>query len=245
MTQANPGAQNTFNISAHSITNLAGSGSIHYDEASREANATPQGLNSSTTSPSGLKTESLTRTILILSANPRGTMPLRLDEEVREISEGLKRANKRDQFILESRWAVQPRGIQRAMLDLKPHIVHFSGHGEGEEGLLLEDETGQAKFVDAEALAGLFELFADRIECVVLNACYSEVQARAIARHIPSVIGMSKAIGDRAAIDFAVGFYDALGAGESVDFAYKLGCIAMRMAGIPEHLTPRLERKPA
>jgi hypothetical protein len=72
----------------------------------------------------------------------------------------------------------------------------------------LSQPIGQAKFVDAEALAGLFKLFADRVQCVILNACYSEVQAEAIARYIPYVIGMSEAIGDRAAIEFSVGFYD-------------------------------------
>ncbi|NES01160.1 MAG: TIR domain-containing protein, partial [Symploca sp. SIO1B1] len=52
-------------------------------------------------------------------------------------------------------------------------------------------------------------------------------------------------IGDSAAIEFAVGFYDALGAGESVEFAYKLGCNAIRMAGISEYLTPVLKKKSA
>ncbi len=47
---------------------------------------------------------------------------------------------------------------------------------------------------------------------------------------------MSQAIGDRAAIEFTVGFYDALGAGRPVEFAHKLGCSAIRMAGIAEHL---------
>jgi len=55
---------------------------------------------------------------------------------------------------------------------------------------------------------------------------------------------MSKAIGDRAAIEFAVGFYDALGAGKPVEFAYKLGCAAIRLAGIPEQFTPILKKKP-
>jgi hypothetical protein len=38
------------------------------------------------------------RTILILSANPKGTNSLRLSEEVREIKEGLKRSRYRDFF---------------------------------------------------------------------------------------------------------------------------------------------------
>ncbi len=184
--------------------------------------------------------------ILILSANPRKTSRLRLDEEMREIKEGLRRAKGRDQYSIDTAEAVRYRDIHRAILDYEPQIIHFSGHGAGEEGLLFEDETGQVKLVDAEAIAGLFELFADQVECVVLNACYSKIQAQEIARHINYVVGMSKAIKDRAAIEFAVGFYDALGAGRSIEFAHKLGCSAIRMAGIAEeHLKPILLEKTA
>jgi hypothetical protein len=52
-----------------------------------------------------------------------------------------------------------------------------------------------------------------------------------------------RSVGDRAAIEFSIGFYDALLAGRPVDFAYKLGCSAIQMAGIPEHLTPVLKQK--
>ncbi|WP_236739242.1 CHAT domain-containing protein [[Phormidium ambiguum] IAM M-71] len=181
--------------------------------------------------------------ILFLAANPKTTPPLRLDEEVRGIEDGLQRAKHREQFDLKQRWAVRVDDLIRALLDEKPQIVHFSGHGAGNDGLVLENETGQTQFVNAEALAGLFQLFANHIECVVLNACYSEVQAEAIAKHIPYVIGMNKAIGDRAAIKFAVGFYDALGAGESIEFAYQIGCNTIRLAGITENLTPKLRKK--
>ena len=191
------------------------------------------------------------RKILILAANPKNTKALRLDEELRDIDEGLQRAKHRDQFQLIQKLAVRTRDIQRSMLDETPQIVHFSGHGAGEEGLAFEDEVGQAKLVSGEALAALFELFSDPeafpnpLECVVLNGCYSQVQAEAIARHIPYVIGMKKAIGDKAAIEFAVGFYDALGSGYPIEFAYKSGCVAIRMKGIAEHLTPVLLKKPA
>ena len=178
--------------------------------------------------------------ILILAANPKGTSRLRLDEEVREIEAGLKRAQKREQFDLKQYWAVRPRDVQQAMLDIDPQIVHFSGHGAGDEGLVFEDEVGRTKLISGKALAGLFRLFNQRVECVVLNGCYSEVQAEAIAQYIPSVIGMSQAIGDRAAVEFAVGFYNALGAGRSVEFAYELGCNAIQIAGIAEHLVPNL-----
>ena len=186
---------------------------------------------------------SAVKTILILASNPKNTSQLRLDEEVREIDAGLQRAKKRELFDFKQRWAVRSQEVYQAFLDFKPQIVHFSGHGLGNDGLALEDEDGNLKLVDTEAIAKLFELFSDTIECVVLNACYSEVQASAIAKHIPYVIGMNQAIGDEAAIKFATGFYNALGAGESVEFAYKLGCNVIQLDGIPEHLTPVLEKR--
>ncbi len=128
--------------------------------------------------------------ILVLSANPKGTHPLRLAEEIREIKEGLQLARKRDRFVIESAEAVRHRDIHRAILN----FVHFSGHGAGEAGLVFEDNTGQQKLVDAAALAGLFELFVDQVECVLLNACYSEIQAKAIAQHIDYVIGIPRSL---------------------------------------------------
>jgi hypothetical protein len=180
--------------------------------------------------------------ILVLSANSKGTKPLRLGEEIREIKDGLRRARERERFIIESAEAVRYRDICRAILDYEPHIIHFSGHGL-EEGLIFEDDTGREKLVEPQALAGLFELFADRVECVLLNACYSEHQAKAIAQHIDYVVGMSQAIGDKAAIEFAIGFYDALLARKNVEIAYKFGRNAIQIASIPEHLTPQLLRK--
>ncbi|QFS49840.1 CHAT domain-containing protein [Nostoc sphaeroides] len=187
--------------------------------------------------------DSTVKTILILASNPKTTTPLRLDEEVRDIDAGLQRAKKREQFDLKQRWAVRTQDVYQALLDFKPQFVHFSCHGSGNDGLLLEDETGNVRLVDAQALAELFKVFATDIECVVLNACYSEVQAAEIAKHIPYVIGMKKAIGDKAAIKFATGFYNALSAGESVEFAYKLGCSVIQLDGIPENLTPDLKKK--
>jgi hypothetical protein len=185
----------------------------------------------------------MAKTILILAANPLNRPQLRLDQEIREIEGGLERADKRDRFILEQKLATRPVDVRRAMLHFKPNIVHFCGHGSGDEGIAFEDSNGQAILVSSIALAGLFELFADRVECVVLNACYSETQAEAIAKHIPYVIGMRQAIGDTAAIEFAVAFYDALGAGEGIEFAYRLACNAILWLLLPVDLMPVLMKK--
>ncbi len=180
------------------------------------------------------------KTILILAANPKTTSRLRLDEEVREIDNGLKTAKKREQFRLVQKWAVRQRDFYRAILEYQPQIVHFCGHGAGDDGIVLEDEMGQQTLMETEALSRLFKLFAVKgVECVVLNACYSEVQAQAISQYIKYVVGMNKAIGDKAAINFAVAFYDALGAGEDYKFAYDLGC--SQLVGLKEDSTPVLK----
>lgn len=180
------------------------------------------------------------RTILILSANPSGSPLKRLDQEVREIKAGLRRSEYRNNFDIKQAEAVTVRELQRAFLEYKPHIVHFCGHGEDGSGILLEDKQGKPHVVSVEALSDLFELFANQVECVLLNACYSENQAKGIAQHIQSVIGMHQVIGDAAAIDYAVSFYDALGAGRTVSFSHRLACNAIKLIGVMDQLNPIL-----
>ncbi|MEG4142576.1 nSTAND1 domain-containing NTPase [Microcoleus sp. Pol7_B1] len=182
------------------------------------------------------------KTILILAANPTNTVPLRLEQEIREIDEGLRRANKREQYKLEQKWAVRSRDFYRAILDYQPNIVHFCGHGAGAEGIVLEDDTGKMALVQTNALASMFKLFAQKgVDCVILNACYSEVQAKAISQYVNYVIGMNRAVGDRAALAFAVGFYDAIAAGYTLEEGYDLGC--SQMMSFREQETPVLKKK--
>jgi CHAT domain len=168
--------------------------------------------------------------ILIVAANPKDTSQLRLDEEVREIEAALQRSQRRNQFSVRSTWAPRTKDLRRALLDQQLHIVHFSGHGDP-EGLVLEDAVGQAVIVPPEALEGLFNLFRDNLQCVLLNACYSEAQATAIAKRISYVIGMKEEIADDIALEFAVGFYDALGAGRSIEQAFEFGYNAIKLLG--------------
>lgn len=179
------------------------------------------------------------RRILILAANPQNTGNLRLDAEVREIQEGLQRSAGRDRFEVIAKWAVRTDDLRRALLAYEPHIVHFAGHGSGEGGLVLDDGQGRIKLLSTQALTRLFKQFPS-VECVLLNACYSEVQAQALAAQVPYVIGMNQALGDEAAIKFAMGFYDALGYDRTYPQAFELGLSAIDLEEIPETATPVL-----
>lgn len=181
--------------------------------------------------------------ILILASNPQATPRLQLEKEVRDIEEGLRRAKKCDQFEIHSKWAVGIKDFRRALLDHDPHIVHFTGHGK-EAGLIVEDELGFPTHIPSQALGSLFKLWSQQVECVVLISCYSESQAKVICNHIPYVIGMKKEIDDDAAIEFSVGFYDALGAGWSYEKAFEMGksSIQMKFPDLTEHQIPKLKK---
>jgi hypothetical protein len=181
--------------------------------------------------------------ILILSANPKGTNNLRLDQEVREIRKALQQSKNRDNFQLLIETAVRTKDIQQIMLYNQPHIVHFCGHGAGNQGLVFEDITGRAKPVTTEALTQLFGLCASYVECVVLNACYSITQAEGIANHIQYVAAMRQELGDEAAIEYSRGFYSALFSGTSYDIAHEWGRNAIEIEGLREEMTPIIKKK--
>jgi hypothetical protein len=178
--------------------------------------------------------------ILFLTADPSDAARLRLGQELRDVRERLKLAKERDRFVLDSREAVRPKDITQAIFDVQPQIVHFSGHGTGKGELCFEDELGNVQTVSSSALTKVFKLVSDRVNCVLLNACYTDTQAKAISDHISFVIGMSQSLGDKAAIAFSVGFYKALSANYSFEKAYDFGCTEIELEGISEYLTPVL-----
>jgi Effector-associated domain 9/CHAT domain len=179
--------------------------------------------------------------ILILAVNPTDTKKLRLDEEVREIETVHRKAKYREEIEIISKWAIRVDDLRSELLRYQPNIVHFSGHGAGDDGLALENEYRQKQFVSSESLGRLFKLFENDVECVVLNACYSEVQAEAIYQHINCVVGMNKEIGDKAAIKFATGFYEALANGRNYQDSFEIGRSAIDLQSIPESQTPQIK----
>lgn len=178
--------------------------------------------------------------ILFLAANPSDTARLRLDEEARAIDAAIRQGDYRQQFDIRSHWAVRISDLQELLLRHQPHIVHFCGHGSSAGELILQDDQGNAVTVSGEAIRKLFAVLKDNIQCVVLSACYSDAQARSIAHQIDCVVGMSDAISDQAALDFATAFYRALGYGRSVQTAFDLGTTQIDLRGLMEQDKPKL-----
>ena len=159
---------------------------------------------------------------------------------MRGIDQALRQSEFRDKFDIKQHWAVRVVDLQSYLLRHKPDIVHFSGHGSPSSEIMFEDIDGDSQTVSSLALSQLFSVLKDNIRCVVLNACYSQQQAQAVALHIDCVIGMTKAIGDSAAISFSVAFYQALGYGRDVKTAFDLGCVQINLENLNEQDTPKL-----
>ena len=171
--------------------------------------------------------------ILLLAANPMTSQRLRIDEEVRAIEGKVGSSTLRAAVQFRSRWATRPGDLQQALLEENPDVVHFSGHGGGTIGVVLHSETGtDVSLVSSAALAQLFAVLKDNIRLVVLNACYSEEQAKAIVEEIDCVVGMADSIGDDGAGTFAAAFYRGLAYGKSVQTAFDLGLNELQLMGL-------------
>ncbi|TMQ14863.1 MAG: CHAT domain-containing protein, partial [Deltaproteobacteria bacterium] len=205
--------------------------------------------------------------ILFLAANPSGTDQLALDREARAIQAELERSGYRDHFEFETRWAVQPLDLLRELRKLKPTVVHFSGHsgqdmrgerrlaprrdiivgesgvdgGEQQYGLFFQGTEGGVRVVSTEALTETFRAAGASVKLVVLNACYTEMQAEALLAHVDCVVGMSGSIHREASRNFAIGFYGGLGERESVAAAYMQGRAAISLDGLLDGDLPQLK----
>jgi hypothetical protein len=203
--------------------------------------------------------------ILFLASDPFKADRLALDVEIRAIDAKIHASRYRGKLKLVSAWAVSPDDLQFLLLQHKPHVVHFSGHGTAgaslsdfpspgrnlvaqddspSTSLVLRGDDGKPRLVSEKALVSLLEALKDNIRVVVLNACHSEAAARAISRIVDCGIGMRTAIGDDAAILFAAAFYRALGYGRDVQTAFDLGKNALQLAGNREDQTPAIHFRP-
>ncbi|MBK8538766.1 MAG: CHAT domain-containing protein [Ardenticatenia bacterium] len=185
-------------------------------------------------------------TVLFLAANPvvRDAEPLRLGAEARTISERLRESPRGKAVQLQQLHATRYKDLSLTMLEHRPQMLHFSGHGERGGELVFEVEDGRPLAMGTDVVAELFGILSGDLRLVLLNACWSEAQAQAIGRHVDFVVGMNRPVPDAAALRFAAGFYRGLGFGRSVQTCFDLARNEMasgsadpeRMAAIPQLL---------
>ena len=150
-------------------------------------------------------------------------------------------------ITLESESVPGTGGSAKAFTRVLSSIRDMVSRGRHEPGagrIVVENQFGLSQEISPEALRDLLTTLKDDITCVVLNACFSETLARAIAGPVSCALGMSDAIDDKAAIAFASSFYQALGFGRDLGTAFKLGCEQIGLENLHDPHIPKLFTAP-
>jgi hypothetical protein len=186
--------------------------------------------------------------VLYLTANPKaiertvkhldGTTEeigvwLRVDYEVRQVKDMLKRTKYRDLVSIEHLPAATTMDLLEGLNEHRPHVVHFSGHADS-LGLLMENDQGTTDGDDLDfALLGrLLGATDEPPRLLVLNACESLAGADDLLQTVPTVIAMSDEINDASAVVFAARFYAAIASAQSVASALEQAKVAMVAAAL-------------
>ena len=179
--------------------------------------------------------------VLLASANPPGTPPLRLERERDQLLALLRRERGVEVEVLK---AAQAGELRETLKAGGFHVLHVMAHGgfdstTGQGALVLTRPSGASQVVPGPILADTLRgLPCLRLVC--LNACetahlprrealdpYTGVAAALVLAEIPAVIAMQFAISNRAAMAFSTAFYRALSAGDPIEAAMAEGRLAV------------------
>lgn len=177
----------------------------------------------------------------MLGASSEGD--LRVAREQTRIKRAVQSALHRDLVEIDARDSATAADLLDGLSRFRPHVVHFSGHGNADL-IEFEDEVDaphQGVVVSAEAFAHAVNAVDEPPLLVVLNACDSATQAERLAGSVaPFAIGMAAEIADTDAITYAARFYAAITDGQSILAAHELARSELELAGLPAHELPTL-----
>ena len=159
---------------------------------------------------------------------------------MREISSKIKAAKYRDKLRLHTALAARADDLIQELNERSPHVLHFSGHGTSMGQLVFTNEQNESHAVTGQALTSLFATLRGNIQLVVLNACFSELQANAILEQVDCVIGMKDTIADDAARIFGAALYRAIAFGKSIQQAFEQAAAALELEGTDQENVPVL-----
>ncbi len=175
--------------------------------------------------------------LLFISSNPEGD--LRVDKEYREIDDAIESLKERKCIQLgKPVFATSVNDVQVRILNTKPTYFHFSGHGDSQGRIVLENGD-KGKTVNIRAIVDAL-VNLSKAKCVVFNSCFSESAIADVGSKIEYAVLMSDEIEDESAIRFARGFYLALGSGTDVLTAFFAGCNSIDLSGLDDVAVPRL-----
>ncbi|GAB3654485.1 hypothetical protein GCM10027589_13130 [Actinocorallia lasiicapitis] len=217
---------------------------IHGDQVHQvnEGSGTMIGKIEYRTPPDAPKRERL-RVLLLGSSADSEDRALRVGREQKRIRAAVESALHRDAVELDVRPAATAADLLDGIARFRPHVVHFSGHGDHALIEFEDDLDGhhEGVIVTSAAFAAALKGTDTPPLLVLLNSCNSASQLhRLVGAVAPFAIGMSAEIDDTDAITYAAQFYAAVANGQSIASAHLSAQAALRLAGLPGADLPTL-----
>jgi hypothetical protein len=170
--------------------------------------------------------------ILVVAAQPRGEAQLGVEEEWRELAQGLGWLRRLGLVRLKRLVPPTLSHLSEILAKETFHVVHFIGHGGFDpatlEGcLFFESDSGGVAAVNGLWLGAVLKQ-QESLGLVVLNACegaregaapFTGVAQSLVRQEIPAVVAMQHPVRDQDAIRFSRRFYGDLARRGSVDSA--------------------------
>lgn len=178
--------------------------------------------------------------VLFLATNPNNQGQLELDEEARSIQNEISAS---EHVKLHSRWANRPQDLLTSLNEVKPQILHISGHGDANQ-IALKSNDGSTALVSNDALIKVLSTASSDLRVVVFNTCSSSQQALETTQYIDVAIGMNGSIDDKAARIFSAQFYSSIRFGSSVKNAFDQAIASMQLNNTSQEHIPQLFTKP-
>jgi Tfp pilus assembly protein PilF len=184
------------------------------------------------------KVEQTVKKILMLAANPDNIESSRKRTGIKEIRSALNRAKAYhgQLFDIEDRLETSAIDISQELSAIQPYIINIAGCEDGIQMVTLRSNPDGSTLVNpAKIIADLFKHYADDVECVVLNGCYSKEQSIEIAQYIKYVIGINHLVDDSEAVVFLNEFYYQLGSRKGVKNSYEISCNHLQRSGTTDN----------
>lgn len=184
-----------------------------------------------------------TLSVLITGANSRPERILNVKAELDRVEAALRPLTDEGKASVTRIDELGAGKLQTPLIQKKPHIFHFAGHGEwnsdtGETALLLRGAGGPDR-LETDFLAAVLRNSSVRL--VILNACdtaadhntlWSGMAQTLVLAGVPAVVAMRYPVADGVATSFADIFYTAVAAGEPLDRAMTHARQAMMGSGM-------------
>jgi len=161
--------------------------------------------------------------VRMFMANPSDGEAINLLREEIVACEVLGRPRVLHEFDVSVDHAATLHDLFDALLRDRPQIIHFAGHGSENALGFVTDEGDKTDVVPGGTLVDTLRSASDRIDpprLVVLNACKSSAQAKALVSCVDFAIGMPYNVKDSRAIAFTRRFYDGLASGRTLQNAF-------------------------